>query len=130
MKGTLWLETKDIRIIMAPWMHAVACSGNQWRCQHQVIAVKTIHMRLEPNISSKIAMKLTLGQERGRIAQGLRFVRTLLKYSLDHPGPADTMKMVKENSSLLGVLEPQVAKVEPLHAVISVRIVPSNRPST
>ena len=126
-----WRETRGIRRTMAPWTLVAVCSGNQWRCQRQPIAVKTIHMRTAQLISSKTVMKLTLGQEIERIDQDLRFARTLPKYSQGHPGQADTMRMEWVIRSLLEVQElPQVARVAPRLAAISAKIDLNSRPHT
>lgn len=120
---------------MALWTLVAACLGNLWQCQLQVIAVKIIRMQLARLINSKIVMKLMLGRGKERTAQNLRFEHSLLRFSLDHQGQADTMKMDKVSSRLEAgkfLLEAQewlqVAKVAPHHAVISARIVLNSKP--
>ena len=122
---------------MAPWTLVAACLGNLWRCQLQAIVVKIIRMQLARLTNSKIVMKLMLGRGKERIALNLRFEHSLLKFSLDHQGPADIMKTDRVSSlSEAGkfLLEEQewhqVAKVAPHHAVMSARIVLNSKPHT
>ena len=102
-----WIETMATLINMVIWMPVVDNSNKVWQLLRRATVVETIRMLLVLLIKATIVIRSKLGRVlvTKRIARDHLYVWILPKYSLDHPGPIDTMMMVLLNQTAIFLRE-------------------------